>query len=283
MYLGKHTRQKSLQRYLKYWRSKLARLNSQFDTYIKENYKVVDYYVKTPPMREEYLTWRPYGYYKRLKALTARRRCLVIARTYITEARTAVDRRNRSRLSFDTDSYDILIDNCCSHTLTNDLSDFISPPVQSEVKIRGYNGSTNSTMVGTVKWKIKDDNGKVHSFILPNTYYSSSVETRLLSPQHWAQVRNKGRDTYCLTYHDAVIMRWNKDKYQITAPLDNRKHRNVGVIRSATGIKHYLTTCIPCNNKDRGWHRRCNQRPYTWIRPCEGASKSYRRSGTTPI
>jgi hypothetical protein len=39
-------------------------------------------------------------------------------------------------------------------------------------------------MVGTVKWKIKDDKGKIHNFILPNTYYSSSVETRMLSPQH---------------------------------------------------------------------------------------------------
>jgi hypothetical protein len=38
-------------------------------------------------------------------------------------------------------------------------------------------------------------------------------------------------------------MRWNKDKHQITAPLDNRKHRNVGVVRSAPGIKQYLTTC----------------------------------------
>jgi hypothetical protein len=38
-------------------------------------------------------------------------------------------------------------------------------------------------------------------------------------------------------------MRWNKDKYQITAPLDNRKHRNVGVVRSAPGIKEYLTSC----------------------------------------
>ncbi len=38
-------------------------------------------------------------------------------------------------------------------------------------------------------------------------------------------------------------MRWNKDKYQITAPLDNRKHRNVGVVRSAPGIKQYLTAC----------------------------------------
>jgi len=123
------------------------------------------------------------------------------------------------------------------------LKDYIEPPIKSKVKIRGYNGSTNSTRVGTVKWKIKDDNGKVHNFILPNIFYSSSVETRLLSPQHLAQVRNKGRDTYCLTYHDAVIMRWNKDKYQITAPLDNRKHSNVGVIRSAPGIKNYLTSC----------------------------------------
>jgi hypothetical protein len=34
-----------------------------------------------------------------------------------------------------------------------------------------------------------------------------------------------------------------KDKYQITSPLDNRKHRNVGVVRSAPGIKQYLTSC----------------------------------------
>jgi len=89
----------------------------------------------------------------------------------------------------------------------------------------------------------KNDNGKDHNFILPNTYYSSSVETRLLSPQHWALTGKKGRDSYCITYHDAIIMRWNKDKYQITASLDNRKHRNVGVVRSAPGMKQYLTTC----------------------------------------
>jgi hypothetical protein len=69
------------------------------------------------------------------------------------------------------------------------------------------------------------------------------VETRLLSPQHWAQVRGKKRDTYCVTNYDAIIMRWNRDKYQITEPLDDRKHRNVGVMRSISGIKNYLTSC----------------------------------------
>jgi hypothetical protein len=56
-------------------------------------------------------------------------------------------------------------------------------------------------------------------------------------------INYKGSDSNCVTYHDAIIMRWNKDKYQITAPLDNRKHRNVAVVRSAPGIKEYLTAC----------------------------------------
>ena len=212
MYQSKCTRQKRLQRYMKFWRSRLARLNNMFDTYIKENYKVVEYHVKTLSLRERTLTWRPYGKHKWLRRMIARKRCTKASYTYIIEARAVLEKVKRKKVQFDTDSYDILIDNCCSHTLTNDINDYIEPPVKSEVKVRGYNGETNSTMVGTVKWKIKDDNGKVHNFILPNTYYSSSVETRLLSPQHWAQVKNKGRDTYCVTYHDAIIMRWNKDK-----------------------------------------------------------------------
>jgi hypothetical protein len=243
MYINKHTGQKSLKKYMKSWRSRLARLNDMFDTYIKENYKVVNYQIKTPSMREHDLTWRPYGYYKRRKAMAACRRCIALKSIQIIEAKSAVDKERRLKMEFDTDSFDILIDNCCSHTLTNDVNDYIEPPVKSSVRVRGYNGSTNSTMVVTVKWKNKDDKGKIHNFILPNTYYSSSVETRLLSPQHWAQTRKKGRDSYCITYHDAIIMRWNKDKYQITAPLDNKKHRNVGVVRLAPSIKQYLTSC----------------------------------------
>jgi len=228
---------------MKFWKSRLARLNNMVDSYIKENFKVVDYHVKTQSMREHNLSWRPYGYYKRRRSKIACSRCIAIKIATIIEARSALDKERRVRMEFDTDSFDILIDNCCSHTLTNDINDYIEPPVKSSVRKRGYNGSTNSTMVGAVKWKIQDDIGKIHNFILPNTYYSSSVETRLLSPQHWAQTRKKGRDSYCVTCHDAIIMRWNKDKYQITAPLDNRKHRNVGIVRSAPGIKQYLTTC----------------------------------------
>jgi len=76
--------------------------------------------------------------------------------------------------------------------LTNDIKDYIEPPAKSTVKVRGYNGSTNSTMVGTVRWKIKDDKGKVHSFILPNTYYSPSVETDYCHPSTGHKPGRKG-------------------------------------------------------------------------------------------
>jgi hypothetical protein len=137
-----------------------------FDSYIKENYKVVDYQLKAPSMREHNLTWRPYGYYKRRRSKIACSRCIAIKTATIIEARSAMDKERKVRMEFDTDSFDILIDNCCSHTLTNDINDYIEPPVKSSVRVRGYNGSTNSNMVGTVKWKIKDDNGKIHNFIL---------------------------------------------------------------------------------------------------------------------
>jgi hypothetical protein len=106
------------------------------------------------------------------KAIAARRRCIALKSIQNIEARSAMNKERRLRMEFDTDSFDKLLDNCCSHTLTNDINDYIEPPVKSSVRVRGYNGSTNSTMVGTVKRKIKDDKGKIHSFILPNKYYS---------------------------------------------------------------------------------------------------------------
>ena len=107
------------------------------------------YQVRTLSMREHELTWRPYGYYKKRKAMAAWRRCIALKSIQIIEAKPAVDKERRLKMEFDTDSFDILIENCCSHTLTNGINDYIEPPVKSSVRVRGYNRSTNSTMVGT--------------------------------------------------------------------------------------------------------------------------------------
>jgi hypothetical protein len=82
--------------------------------------------------------------------MAARRRCIALKSAQIIEAKAAMNMERRLKMEFDTDSFDILIDNCCSHTLTNDINDYVEPPVKSTVRVRGYNGSTTSTLVGTV-------------------------------------------------------------------------------------------------------------------------------------
>ena len=113
MYRSRHTRQKSLKRYMKYWRSKLARLNERFNNYIKQHYKVVDYEVKKPSQRITEITWKPYGYSRKIRSIRARRRCIISKNLYVIEAKSATQKR-RAQMEFDTDSYEILIDNCCS-------------------------------------------------------------------------------------------------------------------------------------------------------------------------
>jgi len=98
--------------------------------------------------------------------MAACRRCIALKSAQIIEAKAAMNKERRLRMEFDTNSFDIMIDNCCSHTLTNDINNYVEPPVKSTVRVRGYNGSTNSTMVGTVKWKIKDTQFHITKHIL---------------------------------------------------------------------------------------------------------------------
>jgi hypothetical protein len=73
--------------------------------------------------------------------------------------------------TYDSDSKVILVDNCCTTSITNDMNDFILPPRPTRTKVEGYNGIATATQVGTIKWQIADNQGKVHTIMLPNTYY----------------------------------------------------------------------------------------------------------------
>ena len=45
-------------------------------------------------------------------------------------------------------------------------------------------------MFGIVSWKITYDNKEDNEIFIPVTYLVKSLETRMLSPQHWGQVAN---------------------------------------------------------------------------------------------
>jgi hypothetical protein len=160
------------------------------------------------------------------------------------------------RVHFDSDSYDIFVDNCCSKSITNCLDDFIIPPKPSNLLIKGFNGATATTKVGTVQWHLQDDQGRVHKLTLPHTYYSKHGEHRLPSPQHWAQVANQGKGTRCITYHDSIVLIWGNDK--------SRKNRTF-VPKQFRGYVHptrdaILLTSLPTG--DLSLSKLCNPHPF---------------------
>jgi len=222
---------RNLQKYLKRWRFMMAHLNEQIDVYFKVHYKVSKYNLRTVYPRTTVIPDRQYQAIRRRRQHRARQACPQAIALKDSNQRPSMAMATHSRcphrVHFDTDSYDILVDNCCSKSITNCLGDFITPPRSSRMIIKGFNGATATTKVGTVQWKLQDDTGKVHTITLPETYYSESVETRLLSPQHWAQVARQGKGTKCTTYHDCIVLSWGKGQYQKTIPLSSS---NVGVI-----------------------------------------------------
>jgi hypothetical protein len=143
---------KTKQKYMKQWRTKLARLNRLIKDYMLDNYKVKDYEVKKPSPHPE-ITKRPYGYHKWRRAKIARRRCIkFIQQMHNTIEVRSTRKKSKPIMHFDSDSYDILVDKCCSQSITSSLQDFIKPPTLSDMRISGFNGHTTQTKVGTVKW-----------------------------------------------------------------------------------------------------------------------------------
>jgi hypothetical protein len=184
--------------------------------------------------------WKPYGYRRRQRAhiasLKHRARCVDPVNRFSMQSTTPTPHR----VHFDSDSYDIFVDNCCSKSITNCLDDFIIPPKPSNLLTKGFNGATATTKVGTVQLHLQDDQGRVHKLTLPHTYYSKHAEHRLLSPQQWAQVANQGKGTRCITYHDSILLIWGNGKYRKTVPLSPS---NVGVMSTPPGILSYLHIC----------------------------------------
>ena len=96
--------------------------------------------------------------------------------------------KHTTNASFDTDSGPVGIDNQCSSCMYNKSSDFDGELRPVKPVIKGFGGSrTYNVMMGTIKWKVEEDLGKVHTFRIPNSYYVSDGGVRLFSPQHWSK------------------------------------------------------------------------------------------------
>jgi hypothetical protein len=63
-----------------------------------------------------------------------------------------------STTRYDSDSFQIAIDNCATSCFTNNLEDFVGTPTKVTTNITGI-GKAKATFVGTARWMIVDDQG----------------------------------------------------------------------------------------------------------------------------
>ena len=82
---------------------------------------------------------------------------------------------------FDSDSYPILIDNCCTACITNCIQDFCNDPQSTKSSISGIGGPIGITLQGTIKWTFSDDLSRAHTFCIHNSYFAPDTPHRLFS------------------------------------------------------------------------------------------------------
>jgi hypothetical protein len=152
-------------------------------------------------------------------------------------------------VQFDTDSFPVKIDNCCTQTMSGFKNDFILAsmiPVHGKHVVGFAHTKTVISHKGTVKWNITDDNGVHHDICIPNAYYVPGCDIRLLLPQHWSQESNDttpNRDgTWCATYKDRVVLQWSQLGYKKTIPIDP-EHGTVATMWTSGGSTKYKELC----------------------------------------
>src|SRR5688572_28782212 len=130
-----------------------------------------------------------------------------------------VARTTRGKIMcFDTDAYLLLVDNGATACISNKTSSFISPLIPTHKRMKGIAGKVGNLSIGTIRWRIKDNEGVSHNILIPNSYYIRGAPTRLLLPQHWAQeagdIEPEPNGTWCATYGESVVLHWNQGKHK---------------------------------------------------------------------
>lgn len=151
-------------------------------------------------------------------------------------AATSVTTNTRAQprtINIDTDSREIGIDNRASACISPNPRDFIEGTLTPVTRvIKGFhNTERHEIYKGTIKWMWEDDDGRPHTFTIPDSYYIRDSKSSLLSPQHWAQAQKQQASE--TTTKDTITLHWCDGRYKRTIPLT--RDTNVGNIRLAPG------------------------------------------------
>ena len=152
--------------------------------------------------------------------------------------------------SFDSDSYELVIDTGASKSITNNKKDFIHPPTKVRGQVKGIGGLTSASYAGIVRWRIEDDIGVTHTIQVPAVYVPSSPY-RILSPQQWARYREDEDGTGATALGNHLTLFWNKKKDKRKVHLDARVE--LFILRTTPGYNKFAHFAEQCQC-DEGIH-----------------------------
>eukprot|EP00978_Attheya_sp_CCMP212_P041919 scaffold246883_cov62-Attheya_sp.AAC.3 len=113
----------------------------------------------------------------------------------------ATDLRKKHSATFDTDSGLMSVDNRCSGCISHIAEDFIGELRDSgQVLIKGFGGTkTTGIKIGTLLWKWCNNEGQVHTFKIPNSFYV---------PQGGVQLLIKPRGVHSRSALSSLLKSW---------------------------------------------------------------------------
>jgi hypothetical protein len=155
---------------------------------------------------------------------------------------------------FDTNSDIVGVDNQCSGCISHAKEDFIGELKPCNRAIKGLFGGTKTMDVwtGTLRWSWEDHHGQVHTFDIPNSFYSPDGHVRLLSPQHWAQSytnsRKRQKDHGEHTNGNECVLYWQGGKH--TRHMQLGQEDNVATSTLAPGYTQFEAFCCEADMVD---------------------------------
>ena len=187
---------------------------------------------------------------RKLQGLPSRLKRRIIANAALAMSSSTTHRNLPAR--FDTDSMPIGMDNRCSACIS-DREEHFEDLRPTRSVIRGFGNTKHADiMVGTLVWKVLDDDGKEHTFRIPKSYYVPQAGMRLFSPQHVDRcLRDQRRGSLSETSNSVeCVMRWGEnEEFTKTIPLDHQT--NVFTFDLAPGFSNYFAYCTECNIDDQ--------------------------------
>ena len=117
--------------------------------------------------------------------------------------------------TFDATPTEFGTDNCATNHVCSDRKLFSSLQLpKTSIGVRGVSGSSEASGVGTVKFKLSDDNGTPHDITLNNVIFLPGAAKNLISVTQWS---SDNHDDCNVTSHGThSIFKWDHDKYSKT-------------------------------------------------------------------